>query len=266
MAQPALEVNGRTYPLHEDFDSFGYDAADRKVALLKTTIAGLSMDDESRLFGILSDTFGDNAPETRAILHAGFHCLTCLRRYSSARLAVRDSLRRGTLSNVKDLTECLDCGGQDAVWVYDPALRAGQVAELAPHQASLLSRRVILLGADLDDVLAGRVVAQLLHLELEDPAADISLYINSKGGSATAALAILDTMRSLKPPVSTWAAGLAAGAAQLLLTGGAPGKRYALPHARILLTSPAQHRWFTAREALDHGLVDQVVDKLSGPA
>lgn len=119
----SLEVNGRLYPLHEDFEAFSADAAAGKIALLKTTISGLSMDDYSRLFGDLAARYGDDSPRTRAIVDSGFHCLTCFRRYSSAVLLVRDHLGRGGRSNARDITACVDCGGQDAVWIYDPTAR-----------------------------------------------------------------------------------------------------------------------------------------------
>jgi hypothetical protein len=122
-APRTLEVNDRTYPLHEDFEAFSRDAAEGRIALLKTTIAGLSMDDQSRLFAVLAARFGPDAPETRAIVHSGFHCLTCFRRYSMTRLLVRDHLNRGGWANVRDITACVACGGQEAVWIYDPSLR-----------------------------------------------------------------------------------------------------------------------------------------------
>jgi ATP-dependent Clp protease protease subunit len=102
----------------------------------------------------------------------------------------------------------------------------------------LLKDRIVILGSALDDTVANLITAQLLHLESEDPEKDISLYINSPGGSATALLAIHDTMSYVKPDVSTMCVGQAASAAAVLLACGARGKRYALPHARVLLHQP----------------------------
>ena len=102
----------------------------------------------------------------------------------------------------------------------------------------LLKDRIVVLGSAIDDALANVVMAQLLHLESEDPDRDISLYVNSPGGSATALLAIYDTMQYVRPDVSTICVGQAASAAAVLLACGAPGKRFALPHARVLLHQP----------------------------
>jgi ATP-dependent Clp protease protease subunit len=102
----------------------------------------------------------------------------------------------------------------------------------------LLKERIVVLGTVLHDDLANLITAQLLHLESEDPDKDISLYINSPGGSATALLAIHDTMNYVKPAVSTICVGQAASAAAVLLACGARGKRFALPHARVLLHQP----------------------------
>ncbi|MFC4942687.1 ATP-dependent Clp protease proteolytic subunit [Pseudonocardia sp. GCM10023141] len=99
----------------------------------------------------------------------------------------------------------------------------------------LLRERIIVLGQEVDDPVANRIVAQLLLLAAEDPAADITLYINSPGGSVTAGLAIYDTMAAIEPDISTVATGLAASMGQFLLTGGTPGKRFALPHAEIMM-------------------------------
>ncbi|MFJ5880038.1 ClpP family protease [Kitasatospora cineracea] len=178
--------------------------------------------------------------------------------------------------------------------------------------ALLLARRIVLLGTQVDDVSANRVCAQLLLLSAEDPRADISLYINSPGGSVTAGLAIYDTMRLIPNDVSTLAMGFAASMGQFLLTVGAAGKRFALPNARIMMHQPsagiggtasdiaiqaenleytkqaieritAEHtgqspetiardgdrdRWFTAEQAREYGMVDQVLESLAdiGPA
>ncbi|HEY1976189.1 MAG TPA: ATP-dependent Clp protease proteolytic subunit [Candidatus Baltobacteraceae bacterium] len=102
----------------------------------------------------------------------------------------------------------------------------------------LLKDRIVFVGGTIDDALANLVMAQLLFLEKEDPQADIDLYINSPGGSVTAGLAIYDTMQFVKPDVATICAGLAASAATVLLVGGAPGKRMALPRSKMLIHQP----------------------------
>lgn len=99
----------------------------------------------------------------------------------------------------------------------------------------LLHQRIIVLGQEVDDPIANRICAELLLLSAEDPHRDISLYINSPGGSVSAGLAIYDTMRLIPNDVSTLALGLAASMGQFLLSAGTLGKRYALPHARILM-------------------------------
>ena len=107
----------------------------------------------------------------------------------------------------------------------------------------LLNERIIFLGTPVDDQIANLIVAQLLHLESEDPDKDISLYINSPGGSVYAGLAIYDTMQFIKPDVSTICVGIAMSMGALLLGGGAKGKRMALPNAKILITrSPRASR------------------------
>ena len=172
--------------------------------------------------------------------------------------------------------------------------------------ARLLHQRVIVLGQEVDDAVANRLCAALLLLAAEDPRADISLYVNSPGGSVTAGLAIYDTMRLIPNDVSTLAMGLAASMGQFLLSAGTPGKRFALPHARVLMHQGsagiggtavdieiqaenlehtknvlmgliaehtgqpvekverdcARDRWFTAEEARDYGLVDEVLTDL----
>ena len=102
----------------------------------------------------------------------------------------------------------------------------------------LLKERIIFLGTPIDDTIANLIMAQLLHLESEDPDKDINLYINSPGGDITGLFAIYDTMQYIKPDVQTICVGQAASAAAVLLTAGANGKRYALPHARILIHQP----------------------------
>ncbi len=102
----------------------------------------------------------------------------------------------------------------------------------------LLNDRIVFLGEQIDDNVANSVVAQLLHLESADPEKDISLYINSPGGSVTAGLAILDTMNFIKPDVSTVCVGCCASMAAVLLSSGAKGKRYCLPNSMVLIHQP----------------------------
>jgi ATP-dependent Clp protease protease subunit len=103
----------------------------------------------------------------------------------------------------------------------------------------LLNERIIFIGTPVDDQVANLVVAQLLHLESEDTDKDISLYVNSPGGSVYAGLAIYDTMQFVKPDVQTICFGVAMSMGSLLLAGGAPGKRSALPNSRILIHQPS---------------------------
>ncbi|NGO71910.1 ATP-dependent Clp protease proteolytic subunit [Streptomyces boncukensis] len=170
----------------------------------------------------------------------------------------------------------------------------------------LLLQRIVFLGTQVDEVSANRICAQLLLLSAEDPKTDIALCVNSPGGSVTAGLAIYDTMRLIPNDVSTLAMGFAASMGQFLLSVGAPGKRRALPNARIMMHQPsagiggsvadiaiqaenhefmkrsveqitAEHtgqtpetiardgdrdRWFTAAQAQEYGMVDQVVESL----
>jgi len=102
----------------------------------------------------------------------------------------------------------------------------------------LLRERIIFLGTPVDDTVSNLICAQMLFLESEDPDKDIHLYINSPGGDITGLMAIYDTMQFVKPDVSTFCFGQAASAAAVLLAAGAKGKRYALPHARVLLHQP----------------------------
>ena len=102
----------------------------------------------------------------------------------------------------------------------------------------LLRERIIFLGGGIDDDTANLVIAQLLFLESEDPKKDISLYINSPGGSVTAGLAILDTMNHVKPDVATVCVGMAASAAAVILAAGEHGKRFALPNAEVMIHQP----------------------------
>jgi ATP-dependent Clp protease protease subunit len=156
----------------------------------------------------------------------------------------------------------------------------------------LLRERIVVLGKEVDDDVATKLVAQLLLLAGEDPAADITLYINSPGGSVFAGMAIYDTMHTIEPDVATIATGMAASMGQFLLTGGTPGKRFALPHAQVMMHQPSggaggsesdiviragmlskhsgqplerieadfdRDRWFSAQEAVDYGLIDGVL-------
>jgi ATP-dependent Clp protease protease subunit len=167
----------------------------------------------------------------------------------------------------------------------------------------LLKDRIVILGTDVNDDIANIVCAQMLYLEGEDDSKDIWLYVNSPGGSVTAGMAIYDTMNFVKPDVATICMGLAASMGQFLLCAGQAGKRYALPHARIMMHQPsggirgqasdiaiqaeqliyikrlmaeriAHHsgqtveqiqldserdRWFTADQAKDYGLIDNVI-------
>lgn len=168
----------------------------------------------------------------------------------------------------------------------------------------LLKERIIFLGDEVNDVTASLVVAQLLFLESEDSNKDINLYINSPGGSVTAGMAIYDTMQYIKCDVSTICVGMAASMGAFLLSGGAKGKRYALPNAEIMIHQPLggtqgqatdmeievehmlrikknlisimaenagkdyetvladceRNNWMTAKEALEYGLIDNVVE------
>jgi len=169
----------------------------------------------------------------------------------------------------------------------------------------LLKERIIFITGGIEDGMATLVVAQLLFLEAENPKKEISMYINSPGGLVTAGMAIYDTMQLVRPDVGTICMGLAASMGQFLLCAGAEGKRYALPHARVMMHQPsggfqgqasdiqiqaeqiiyvkklmaqriAEHtgqpveqveadserdRWFTAAEAKDYGIVDQVISR-----
>ena len=102
----------------------------------------------------------------------------------------------------------------------------------------LLKERIVFLGTPIDDTIANLIMAQLLHLEGEDPDKDIAMYINSPGGSTYALMAIYDTMQFIKPDVATYCMGLAASAAAVILAAGANGKRFALPRSRIMLHQP----------------------------
>ena len=122
------------------------------------------------------------------------------------------------------------------------APQAAMAASIAEPGADifrmLLKDRIVVLGSDVNDAVANQIVAQLLYLEGEDPGKDIWLYINSPGGSITAGMAIYDTMQFITPDVGTICMGLAASMGQFLLCAGAAGKRYTLPHARIMMHQP----------------------------
>ncbi len=136
----------------------------------------------------------------------------------------------------------------------------------------LLSERIIFLGTPVDDQIANLVVAQLLHLESDDPDKDISLYINSPGGSVYAGLAIFDTMNFIKPDVSTICVGIAMSMGALLLCGGTKGKRMALPNAKILIhqvssgfQGQATDIEIHAREVLDlRTKLDEIIAEQTG--
>jgi ATP-dependent Clp protease protease subunit len=116
-----------------------------------------------------------------------------------------------------------------------PALQA----PVDPVLDRLLTERIVFLGGELDEAAANRITAQLLLLTAQDPDRDITFYINSPGGPVSAGMAIYDTMQLISPDVATWVVGFAASTGQFLLSAGTPGKRYAVPHARILLCQPS---------------------------
>jgi ATP-dependent Clp protease, protease subunit len=136
----------------------------------------------------------------------------------------------------------------------------------------LLSERIVFLGSAINDQVANLVVAQLLHLESDDPDKDISLYINSPGGSVYAGLAIYDTMQFIKPDVSTICVGIAMSMGALLLAGGTKGKRFVLPNSKILIhqvsggfEGPATDIEIHAREALNlRKRLDEILAKHTG--
>ncbi len=130
--------------------------------------------------------------------------------------------------------------------------RTGREERAMDIFSRLLKDRIVFLGSAIDDQLANLVVAQLLYLQFEDPEADISLYINSPGGSVTAGLAIYDTMQFISCDVATYCLGQAASMGAVLLAAGAPGKRYALPNARIMIHQPMAGIEGTATEIQIH--------------
>jgi ATP-dependent Clp protease, protease subunit len=133
----------------------------------------------------------------------------------------------------------------------------------------LLRERIVFIGTPIDDQIANLVVAQLIHLESDDPDKDIAIYINSPGGQVYAGLAIYDTMQFIKPEIQTICVGIAMSMGSLLLAGGTPGKRFALPNSRILIHQPsggfegqATDIEIQAREALElRGRVDRIYAK-----
>jgi ATP-dependent Clp protease, protease subunit len=129
----------------------------------------------------------------------------------------------------------------------------------------VLRERTIVLGAEVDDEIAARVVAQLVLLNAEDPREDIGLYLDSPGGSLSAGLAIYDAMRFVAADVSTWAVGFVAAIAQFLLCSGTPGKRYALPAARIVMRHPSHReagRDITRRTEVYHDWYDEIAREM----
>ena len=125
-------------------------------------------------------------------------------------------------------------------YVPNPTVYDNNGRETRPMDvySRLLKDRIIFLGTPIDDNVANLIIAQMLYLQMEDPKKDIHLYINSPGGEITALFAIYDTLKFIKADVSTFCFGQAASAAAVLLAAGAKGKRFALPHARILLHQP----------------------------
>ncbi len=136
----------------------------------------------------------------------------------------------------------------------------------------LLNERIIFLGTPIDDQIANLIVAQLLHLESDDPEKDVSIYINSPGGQVYSGLAIYDTMQFIKPDVQTICVGIAMSMGALLLAGGAPGKRMALPNSTVLIHQPsggfqgqASDIEIHANEALaTRKLLDEIIAKHTG--
>lgn len=125
--------------------------------------------------------------------------------------------------------------------LHSPDMRSGATGLSLSDSVfeRLLQERIIFLGSQVDDEMANRLCAQILLLSAEDPTRDISLYINSPGGSITSGMAIFDTMTYAECDVATYAMGLAASMGQFLLAAGSQGKRYALPHARIMMHQPS---------------------------
>ena len=130
--------------------------------------------------------------------------------------------------------------------------KSGREERVYDIYSRLLKDRIVFLGSQVNDEVANVIVAQLLFLQSEDPKADIHLYLNSPGGSVTAGLAIYDTMQFVTCDVATYCIGQAASMGAVLLTAGAPGKRFALPNARIMIHQPLAGMQGTAEEILIH--------------
>src|SRR5687767_2573994 len=130
--------------------------------------------------------------------------------------------------------------------------KSGREERVYDIYSRLLKDRIIFLGSQVNDEMANTIVAQMLFLQSEDPKADIHLYVNSPGGSVTAGLAIYDTMQFVTCDVATYCIGQAASMGAVLLTAGAPGKRFALPNARIMIHQPLAGMQGTAEEILIH--------------
>ncbi|WP_329047262.1 ATP-dependent Clp protease proteolytic subunit [Amycolatopsis sp. NBC_01488] len=120
-----------------------------------------------------------------------------------------------------------------------PDMQAPSTAPEDSVYQQLLRDRIVFLGSEVNDEVANRLIAQLLLLAADDPAKDITFYINSPGGSVTAGMAIYDTMQLVKPDVATYGLGFVASMGQFLLTSGTPGKRYLLPNTRIVMHQPS---------------------------
>ena len=135
--------------------------------------------------------------------------------------------------------------------------KSGQGERAYDIYSRLLKDRIVFVGGEIDDDMANAIVAQLLFLQAQDPEKEVSMYVNSPGGSVTAGLAILDTMKMVKCPVATYCVGQASSMGAILLASGDKGRRYALPHARIMVHQPwggaqgkASDIEITAREIL----------------
>ena len=134
-----------------------------------------------------------------------------------------------------EASRSIDAQAYSVPWVVESTSRGERNYDLFSR---LLRERIIFLGTPINDTVANLVCAQLLFLESEDPDKDVMLYINSPGGMVTAGMAIYDTMQYVRPDVATFCMGQAASMGAFLLAGGAKGKRYALPHSRILIHQP----------------------------
>ena len=150
--------------------------------------------------------------------------------------------------------------------------KSGQGERAYDIYSRLLKDRIVFVGGEIEDDMANAVVAQLLFLQAQDPEKEVSMYVNSPGGSVTAGLAILDTMRMVKCPVATYCVGQAASMGAVLLAAGEKGRRFALPHARIMVHQPwggaqgkASDIEITAREILRlKELLNGILSEASG--